>query len=90
MIDPTRVLLVAVVIVLTIMMVLIGWQIYQILLEIRKMLKKSNLMMDNAAGFSAKIGKSFESLSGFSEGVKAVLSILNVFRKGEKKDGEGK
>lgn len=90
MIEPTRLLLFAVIISLTIIMVLIGWQIYLILVEIKKMVSKANIMMDGAVKFSNNIGKSFESLSGFTEGLKAVFKIANLFNRGEKKDGERK
>ena len=40
MIEPTQVLLFGVVTVLTIVLVFIGWQIFQILSEIRKMLQE--------------------------------------------------
>ena len=88
MIEPTQILLIAVVIILTILMVIIGWQIFQILSEIRKMLSKFNTMVEGAVSMTGNLGKSFENLSGFSEGMKAVFSIFRLFRKKEKKDEE--
>lgn len=88
MIDPTKLLLYAVIITLTIIMVLIGWQMYKILTEIRKMLMKANALMDNSAKMMDNVGKSFEKLNGFSEGMKAAFSVIRFFKKGEKQDGK--
>lgn len=86
MIEPTQILLFAVISVLTVMMVFIGWQIFQILFEIRKMLIKFNTMVEGAVSMTGNLGKSFENISGFSEGMKAVFSIFRLFRKKENKD----
>lgn len=88
MIDPTKLLLFTVVIALTFIMVLIGWQIYKILLEVKKMLMKANALMDNSAKMVDNVGKSFEKLNGFSEGMKAAFSVIRFFKKGDKKDGQ--
>lgn len=90
MIEPVQILLFAVVIILTILMVIIGWQIFQILSEIKKMLVKTNQIVDKAGSFAENIGKSFQNLSGFSEGVKAVLGVFKLFKKGDKENGERK
>ena len=79
MIEPTQILLFAVVTVLTIILVLIGWQIILILAEVRKMIMKFNTMVDNAVSISGSVGKSFEKLSGVSEGVSAVFSLFRMF-----------
>ncbi|KKS95985.1 MAG: hypothetical protein UV73_C0012G0013 [Candidatus Gottesmanbacteria bacterium GW2011_GWA2_43_14] len=87
MIDPTQILLFAVVTILTVLLVFIGWQIFQILGEIRKMLMKFNTMVDGAVNMTGNLGKSFEKLSGFGDGVNAVFSIFKMFSgKKEKKD----
>ncbi|MBI4991282.1 hypothetical protein HZB96_04285 [Candidatus Gottesmanbacteria bacterium] len=86
MTESTQILLFAVVIVLTVLLSIIGWQIFQILSEIRKMLTKFNVMVDGAVTISGNLGKSFKDLSGFSEGIKTVLGFLKIFKKGEKKD----
>lgn len=90
MIEPTQILIFTVVIILTILMVIIAWQIYLILSEIRKSLIKMNIIIDDAVSFTNNIGKSIENFSGFAAGVKAVLGIVNLFKKKEKEDGERK
>ncbi|KKS45078.1 hypothetical protein A3J20_01060 [Candidatus Gottesmanbacteria bacterium RIFCSPLOWO2_02_FULL_42_29] len=87
MLDTTQILLFAVVTILTVLLVFIGWQIFQILGEVRKMLQKFNTMVDGAVNVTGNLGKSFEKLSGFGEGVQAVFSIFKLFSgKKEKKD----
>lgn len=87
MLDTTQILLFAVVTILTVLLVFIGWQIFQILGEVRRMLMKFNAMVDGAVNMTGNIGKSFEKLSGFGEGVQSVFSIFKLFSaKKEKKD----
>lgn len=86
MIEPAQILLFAVVVILTVLMVIIGWQIYLILGEIRKMMLKFNTVVDDTVTLSGNLGKSFQSLGGFSQGLKAILGIFRLFKKKEKKD----
>ncbi|MBM3282753.1 hypothetical protein FJY90_00730 [Candidatus Gottesmanbacteria bacterium] len=86
MIEPINVLLFAVVVILTILMVVIGWQIYLILGEVRKMMMKFNTIADGAVSFTGNISKSFHNLTGFSDGLKTVLGLFRVFKKEHKKD----
>lgn len=89
MIEPNQILLFIVVVVLTSITVLIGWQIFQILSEIRKMLSKFNLMANGAVNMTQNLGRSFQNLHGFSDGLKAVLGVLRVFKKSEKENKDG-
>ena len=86
MIDPTQILLFSVVIILTILLIIIGWQIFQILVELHKMIVKFNQMVNGAVEISGNLGKSFRDLSGFSEGLKTVLGFLKIFKKKDKKN----
>lgn len=50
---------------------------------------KFNTMVDGAVTVTGNMGKSFEKLSGFGEGVSSVFSLLKVFTgKKEKKRGD--
>lgn len=84
MTDPTQILFFAIAVVLTILTVIIGWQIFQILSEIRKMLLKFNTVIDNTVSITGNIGKSFQNLSGFSEGLRAIFGIFRLFKKKER------
>lgn len=83
MIEPTQILLFIVVVVLTTLTCVIGWQIYLILSEIKKMLSKFNLMADNAVNLTSHISNSLRNISGFSDGLRAVLKLFKVFKKKE-------
>jgi len=50
------------------------------------MLGKANLMMDNSMKMVDNFGKSFQSLNGFTDGVKAALNIFKFFKKDDKKN----
>lgn len=89
MIEPAQILLFAVIITLTILMVFIGWQFFQILSEVRKMLMKFNIMADSAVSVSSNIGKSFQNINGFSEGMKSVLGLFKVFKRKSKEEKKG-
>lgn len=69
-------------------MVLIGWQIYQILVQMRKMMEKFNTMVDGAVQVSSNIGKTLRNMSGFTEGLKAVFGLFGRFKKKEDPDGK--
>ncbi|OGG16998.1 hypothetical protein A3D77_03670 [Candidatus Gottesmanbacteria bacterium RIFCSPHIGHO2_02_FULL_39_11] len=84
--QTTTILLAVVVLTLTGVLALIGWQVVQILVEVRNMLKKINTMMEQAANFTGNIGKSFQSFSGFGEGIRSAFSLMRLFKKKETSD----
>lgn len=81
MTESYQILLFFVIAILTAMLVVIGWQIFQILSEIRKMLTKSNLIMDGAVSIGSSLTKSVQNLNGFTSGIKAVFKLLGIFKK---------
>jgi hypothetical protein len=88
MFEPTQILLSIVIITLTILLVIIGWQVYKILFEIYKLLSKLNSMVDGAVSISNNLTRSFKDMSGFTQGLKTVVSFLKIFKK-EKKENTG-
>lgn len=86
--QTTTILLAVVVLTLTGVLVLIGWQVVQILVEVRNMLKKVNIVMEHASTFTGNLGKSFQSLGGFGEGLRSAFSFMRLFKKKEKTDEE--
>ena len=83
----TQVLLVIVVTVLTVLLTVIGVQIVFILSEFRKTVEKVNKMLEDAGQVTGGITRSVTGMSGMFEGLKAGLSIVNLF--GKKKGKEG-
>lgn len=81
--DSGYILLYIVIISVTFIVLLIGWQIYQILGEIRKLLTKSNLMADQFVSFGEKMSHSLDGLREFTDGLKAVFHIFHILKKKE-------
>lgn len=81
MIEPNQILLYIVIVVLTAITAAIGWQIFLILSEMRKMLSKFNLMADGAVSVTQNIGRSLRSINGFSDGLKTAFGVFKVFKK---------
>lgn len=86
MLDPAQILLFAVAIILTILLVIIGWQIYLVLAEFRRTLIRLNSLADWVKTFSGSISKSVNTMSGFTEGVKTIVNFISLFKKKEKKN----
>lgn len=84
MIEPTQVLLFAVVVTLTILMVIIGWQIFHILFEIRKVLKRVNIMVGDVSAAANKVGNSLSNIQGFTEGLRAVTGVVKFLKSKDK------
>lgn len=90
MIDSVQVILFAVIIILTILLVVLGIQVYFILKEVRQTLHRANKVIDSAGEITQNISKPIESLSSLSTGIKAttVLSVVKIIRTLISKDDE--
>ena len=84
MIDPAQTALVLVIVVLTILLLVLGFQVFLILKEFRKTIFKTNKLLDDANVVSGNFSGSISSLSSITNGVKAGISLLNIL-KGKKK-----
>ncbi len=85
--DATQILLIGVVTVLTILLVVIGIQVFLILKEIQQSIKKTNKMLDDAGTISGSIASFSGKISGFS-GVAGLLSWLVNRKKSSKERNE--
>jgi hypothetical protein len=79
MISLTQVIGIIIAILLTGMFLVIGYQIVLILQEFKKLLEKSNLVMDDAARVSESIANPVVSLSGFISGIKDGSKLISLF-----------
>lgn len=86
MTEPTQILLIVVVTILTIILTIIGVQFFFILKEIKKSIQKMNKMLDDGITVSGVFTKSISGISGLLQGVKTGLSVLNIFKKGKKEE----
>lgn len=89
MVDTTQILLYTVVVALTILLIVIGIQVFLILKEIKKMLEKANKMMDDATKLTGSISSSFHEISGFASGIKTVFKVFDVFNKKDPSTSSG-
>lgn len=86
MINTTQILLVIVVIVLTILSTAIGLQIFYILKEFRKSVEKINKILDDCGVASGSVAKSIAGITGLTAGLRTILSLFGMFKKGEKNE----
>lgn len=94
MFDLAQFLLVLVITTLTVLLVIIGLQVVNILREFRRSLEKINKILDDAGLISSSVAKPLADFSGFFEGVKGGLkiieSLLDFFKNRKKKREEKK
>src|SRR4051812_40109731 len=84
MVDPVQMILLIVIIVLAILLVVLGVQVFFILRELRKTVKKTNKILDNANSITENIEGPLEAVSSLIVGLKAgsfitVAKFLNNF-----------
>jgi phosphoglycerate-specific signal transduction histidine kinase len=87
MIDPAQTALFLVVIVLTILLVVLGIQVFFILRELRKTIDKANKVLDDTGTITESVSKPISSLSSLAMGLKAgakIARILNADKKHKK------
>ena len=92
MIDPVQMVLLFVVLVLTILLVVLGIQVYFILKELRETIAKTNKVLDNADSITENIDAPLSALSTLALGLKS-SSLLTVAKLvasfiGRKKDSK--
>lgn len=89
--DPIQLTIIGVSITLTVLLVVLGIQVYYILKEVRDSVHKTNKMLDDAGKVTATVSDGVSSMSGFMNGIKTGLAMITSFQKKEKekeKDNE--
>lgn len=79
--DPVQLTIISISIVLTVLLVVLGVQVYLILKEIKMSLVKGNSMLDDAKKVTSTVGESVAGMAGIVSGIKAALSVFKTFRK---------
>lgn len=85
MVDSTQILLIIVVVVLTILLSVIGIQVFFILREVQRSIQKMNKMLDDAGTISESIAKPITSLSNSITGVSGIAGLLSWLASRKKK-----
>lgn len=90
MVDSTQVLLIIVVVILTILLSVVGVQVFFILREVQRSIQKVNKMLDDAGTISESISKPIASLSNSITGASGIAGLLGwlASRKKRKKEKE--
>jgi hypothetical protein len=87
MTDPAQTALFLVVIVLTILLVVLGIQVFFILRELRKTVEKANKVLDDTGMITESVSKPISSLSTLAMGLKTGARIAKILNgKPTKKD----
>lgn len=88
MIDPAQTALFLVIIVLTILLVVLGIQVFFILRELRKTIEKANKILDDTSTITESVSGPIQSLSSLTMGLKTGATLAKLFdrKKHHKKD----
>lgn len=92
MIDTAQAVLLFVVVILTILLVILGFQVFLILKELRRTVSKANKVLDDAGTITETVSRPISSLSTIAQGVKtgsAIAALLRGKKKSSKKSSTG-
>ncbi len=84
--DIVQLTIIIISIVLTLLVVVLGVQVWFILKEMRLSLQKINKMLEDFGKVTGSVGEGVSNLSGLVSGMKAGLSVFSAFRKRGEKD----
>lgn len=79
--DPVQLTIITISFILTVLLVVLGVQVFLILKEMRASLQKVNKMLDDAAKMTSTVAESMSGIAGLVSGLKAGLSLFSRFRK---------
>lgn len=79
--DPVQLTIIVISFILTLLLVILGAQVWYIFKEIRTSLTKMNSMLDDAKKVTMTVGDSVSGMAGVASGVRAALSVFKAFKK---------
>lgn len=86
--DPVQLTIIVISLILTILVVFLGIQVWYIFKEVRFSFQKMNKMLDDGGKMTGTVAESMSGLAGLVSGLKSGFSFLSRFRKGRKDDDE--
>ena len=86
--DITQIALFTVIIVLSILLLVLGIQVFFILREFRKTVSKTNKVLVNTNVITESVSAPISSLSSLAMGIKTVAPLLNFFKRIISKDDD--
>lgn len=82
--DPVQLTIIGISIALTVLVIILGVQVFYILKEIRSSVQKANKMLDDAGTVTGTVSEGVTSMSGFINGIKSGISLVTSLKhKGE-------
>ncbi len=84
MIDPAQAALFLVIIVLTLLLIVLGIQVFFILRELRKTIDKTNKILDDTGSITESVSGPISSFSSIAMGLKAGARIAKILNKDKK------
>lgn len=85
MIDPAQTALFLIIIILTVLLVILGIQVFFILRGLRITIEKLNKVLEDAGSITESVSKPISSLSTLAMGLKTGATIAKIFQ-GKKKE----
>lgn len=79
--DSAQIILIIVITLLTIILAVLGVQVFFILREFRKTVLKANKVLDNTNVITQSVSAPISSLSSIATGIKTGATFINLFRK---------
>ncbi len=86
MVDPVQAILLVVIVLLTILLLVLGVQIFFILKELRETLNRANRVLANTQTITESVSEPMSFLSGLLLSTKSLKSISKIIRR--VKDGD--
>lgn len=85
MIDPAQAALFLIIIALTLLLIVLGIQVFFILKELRKTVDKFNKVLDDTGTITESVAKPVSSLSSLAVGLKTGARIAKILNGGDHK-----
>lgn len=85
MIDPAQTALFLVIIVLTLLLIILGIQVFFILRELRKTISKTNKILDDTSAITESVSGPISSFSSIAMGLKAGTRLARILNGKDKK-----
>lgn len=84
MIDTAQAVLLFVLVVLAVLLLVLGVQVFFILRELRTTVSKANKVLDDTGVITESVSGPISSISSLTAGVKTGAAILSLFKRGKK------
>jgi hypothetical protein len=84
--DPIQLTIILVTTSLTILLIVLGIQVFLILKEMRLSLQKANKMLDDAGMVTGTVSQGITSMSGFINGIRSGISLITSLKPKEEKN----